>query len=241
MQSNFDSDTETKRKKRRCQNTVRLKHENDELRAVFRKPERANTRLQSLSISNSSLSSPNEKRKEKKHSNDNQIISPSKLLVQTLSPGARRRATLRLMDKKQKLGINLSNQYAPPLITTPSRVLNSKIEEFFNQDDVSRQRFEAQTEIDINYPTFVQYVPDYIIKPNVDSWGTCLCMTCINPELKIDKLHRRQHKSPSLPKVQSLIPTKLGELIKNGTKLSEFKKELNELKNEKCNITCTKW
>ncbi|CAF1684771.1 unnamed protein product, partial [Didymodactylos carnosus] len=38
-----------------------------------------------------------------------------------------------------------------------------------------------------------------------------------------------------------LIPTKLGELIKNGTKLSEFKKELNELKNEKCNITCTKW
>ncbi|CAF3885140.1 unnamed protein product, partial [Didymodactylos carnosus] len=50
------------------------------------------------------------------------------------------------------------------------------------------QRFEAETGIDIDYTTFTQHVPDYIMEPNHDSWGTCLCITCLNPELKTDKL-----------------------------------------------------
>jgi hypothetical protein len=69
----------------------------------------------------------------------------------------------------------------------------------------------------------------------------CLCITCVNPELKIDKLHHLQHHSSSLQKVLSTIPTELGELTEDETKLNEFKKKLNKLKNEKFNITFAEW
>ncbi|CAF2807799.1 unnamed protein product [Rotaria sp. Silwood2] len=119
-------------KKRRHQNTTRPKHENENLRDTIRKRELENRRLQSLSISYSnSLSSYEEENNRKEKENDHEIISPSKLLIDSMSPGAKKRASLRLMDKKselsrgiitnvrQKLGINLSNQYFPPSSQAP--------------------------------------------------------------------------------------------------------------------------
>ena len=39
-----------------------------------------------------------------------------------------------------------------------------------------------------SYSLFCKYVPYNVIKPKASDWGTCLCGTCLNPELKVDKL-----------------------------------------------------
>jgi hypothetical protein len=78
-------------KKRRRQNTARLKHKNEELRDTIRELERENRRLRSLSISYSNpLSSHEEESKSRKKENDNRIISPSRLLIANMSPGAKK-------------------------------------------------------------------------------------------------------------------------------------------------------
>ncbi|CAF1127531.1 unnamed protein product [Didymodactylos carnosus] len=68
--------------------------------------------------------------------------SSSRLLFRRLSFGAGKRATLHLIGQKSDL----------------SR-------------DTITQRFEVETGIDIGYSTFTRYAPDFILKPNVDSWG----------------------------------------------------------------------
>ncbi|CAF1280652.1 unnamed protein product, partial [Didymodactylos carnosus] len=269
--------------RRRRQNTLKLKEENKQLRKTVPTLEQQSQRLRSLSISSSSSTksspSPNSKEnKRKRKENNNEPISPSKLLLESLSPDARKRATLRMMDQKNQLskgsitqvrnkfGINLSNQYAPSSTATMTALIYQRIEEFFKQDTVSRispdkskhkhghqirlrlnnlsnlhQRFEAETGIDIDYTTFTRHVPDYIMKPNHDSWGTCLCMTCLNPELKTDKLRNMTHKHPSIQNIISLISPDLEELVKDATRLNKFKLELSKLKHESFNITYPEW
>lgn len=36
-----------------------------------------------------------------------------------------------------------------------------------------------------SYEQFCRYIPNNIIKPKSEDWGTCLCKTCLNPELKL--------------------------------------------------------
>ena len=35
--------------------------------------------------------------------------------------------------------------------------------------------------------SFVKYVPCYVVKPRDQDWGTCLCMYCTNPQLKLER------------------------------------------------------
>ena len=58
-----------------------------------------------------------------------------------------------------------------------------------NHLTILRQRFEMETNIDVDYHTFVHHVPSFIVKPKVDDWGTCLCLICVNPHMKFDKLN----------------------------------------------------
>ncbi|CAF4644761.1 unnamed protein product, partial [Didymodactylos carnosus] len=128
---------------------------NKQLHKTVRTLEQQNQRLRSLSISSSSSTksspSPNTKEnKRKRKKNNNEPISLSKLLLESLSPGACKRATVRMMDQKdqlpkgsitqvrKKLGINLSNQYAPSSTVTMTALIYQRIEEFFKQDTVSR-------------------------------------------------------------------------------------------------------
>merc|ERR1712030_305012 len=37
-----------------------------------------------------------------------------------------------------------------------------------------------------SYPQFYRCIPENIKKPKPEDWGTCLCKTCLNPELKIE-------------------------------------------------------
>ena len=39
-----------------------------------------------------------------------------------------------------------------------------------------------------SFPTFAKYVPFDVKKPRDQDWGTCLCMYCLNPQLKVHKL-----------------------------------------------------
>ena len=37
-----------------------------------------------------------------------------------------------------------------------------------------------------SFSQFTHYVPDTIIKPKPEDWDTCLCMPCLNTELKLE-------------------------------------------------------
>ena len=37
---------------------------------------------------------------------------------------------------------------------------------------------------------FTRSVPENIIKPNPEDWGSCLCIKCLNPELKLECIKR---------------------------------------------------
>ena len=39
-----------------------------------------------------------------------------------------------------------------------------------------------------------QLRPNHIIKPKPSDWGTCLCVTCLNPEIKLDRLAKLVHE-----------------------------------------------
>ena len=45
-------------------------------------------------------------------------------------------------------------------------------------------------ESECSYAQFCRCVPKEIIKPKPEDWGTCLCMTCLNPELKFEAIKR---------------------------------------------------
>ena len=49
-------------------------------------------------------------------------------------------------------------------------------------------KFQALENIDCSYETFSQHVPDYVKRAGPSDSGTYLCRTCLNPELKIEKL-----------------------------------------------------
>ena len=51
-------------------------------------------------------------------------------------------------------------------------------------------KFITDNEIECSYQHFARQVPDNIIKPKPEDWGTCLCMVCLNPELKLECIKR---------------------------------------------------
>ena len=53
---------------------------------------------------------------------------------------------------------------------------------------VLHHKFICEEDVDCSYRSFCRYVPDMIKKPKPEDWGTSLCKTCLNPELKLDGL-----------------------------------------------------
>ena len=43
---------------------------------------------------------------------------------------------------------------------------------------------------EVSYSYFTTLVPKNTIKPKPESWGTCLCMPCINTELEVSTVNR---------------------------------------------------
>lgn len=165
---------------------------------------------------------------------------------------------------RKQLGINLSNDYNPPSDT--SSTLQRDIQEFLCQDDVSKpapdkkkqlngkqiryllnhlstihQRFVAETGTNCHYSTFTRYVPDFVVKPNVNDWGTCLCVTCLNPQMKFEKLQglKSRHSTIKSLLIDGLID--ITELVTDEIKTRDFKSNLAIIKNEQFNITYSEW
>ena len=51
-------------------------------------------------------------------------------------------------------------------------------------------KFITDNEVECSYQHFARQVPDNIIKPKPEDWGTCLCMVCLNHELKLGCIKR---------------------------------------------------
>ena len=101
--------------------------------------------------------------------------------------------------------------------------------------------FEYETDIVVDYVTFTRYVPDYIQKPTHETWGTCLCVVCLNPQMKFEKLKQLKQKHPPIQPVVHDTPIDLSELVKDENELEEFKRKLIKLNDEKLNITYSEW
>ena len=52
------------------------------------------------------------------------------------------------------------------------------------------EKFTADENVECSYSQFTRHTPQNVIKPKPEDWGTCLCMICLNPELKIDSLRK---------------------------------------------------
>ena len=55
---------------------------------------------------------------------------------------------------------------------------------------VLHEKFLCEYNLDCSYSHFCKLVPDNIIKPKPQDWGTCLCMVCLNPQLKMEALRQ---------------------------------------------------
>ena len=66
--------------------------------------------------------------------------------------------------------------------------------------------------IKCSYAQFSRYVPANIIKHHPEDWGTCLCMLCLNPELKLESVKRE------FPQIQPTIEDLAGEASKEDIK-----------------------
>ncbi|CAF1455795.1 unnamed protein product [Adineta ricciae] len=243
---------------RRRSNTSKLKKENADLRASIRHLTIENNKLKLSRQQTPPRPSPTEILLDNiSPSSKKRGILRIKDQKEYLPRGSAR-------DFRKKLGVNLSNSNAPKK-TTPS-ILRNAIEQFLLQDHISKlcpdknkvvgdhqvryrlnhlstlhQTFEYETDIVVDYVTFTRYVPDYIQKPTHENWGTCLCVVCLNPQMKFEKLKQLKQKHPSIQPVIHDTPLDLSELVKDENELEKFKRKLMKLNDEKLNITYSEW
>ena len=133
--------------------------------------------------------------------------------------------------------------------STPSETVSSlgaKIKEFINRDDNSmkcpdkkkehlryrlnnltvfhEQFLSENPEVQCCYSNFCRYIPENVVKPKAQDWGTCLCVTCLNPELKMEALSRLKDKPAGLS-------TNLQEILKFEEKeLKDFSQNIKQIK-----------
>ena len=81
-------------------------------------------------------------------------------------------------------------------------------------------KFLTETTEECCYETFTRHVPHYVKKPKSDEWGTCLCMTCLNPELKLERLQR----------INKISPVNVEEIFSSDEKFEKLKNDLLSLK-----------
>ncbi|CAF3378161.1 unnamed protein product [Rotaria sp. Silwood2] len=238
---------------RRRQNTAKLKLEKDQLQNSNKQLQKGNRKLKeqlaSLRLSLSSSSSPQETT-----TNSAATISPSKLFLSKQSI-------------RNKFGINLSNQNLPSTRTTTiSRELADAIDQFLNDDEITRmsqnkdnivdgkqvrfllnhlinihQKFIMETRYECSYSTFTRHIPSYIISPKPSDWGTCLCMTCLNPQLKSERINQLKNVNPLLNYLSSLLTNDLTSIINDEKTVNEILEELHRLKAETFMITYVEW
>ena len=159
-----------------------------------------------------------------------------------LSMGSRELPPNTKRQARKDLGINFSNTV--DIRSEKMTSLQERIEFFFNRDDISREKvatnptnalerkpiryqlghskllhakFMAE-DVECLYPTFTKYIPYYVRKPSATDWGTSLCGTCLNPQIKLERL-------VATKKLESQIVAE--EVISNQMQFDELLLKLN--------------
>ncbi|CAF1583018.1 unnamed protein product, partial [Didymodactylos carnosus] len=96
-----------------------------------------------------------------------------------------------------------------------------------------QQRFIVETNYKCSYSTFTRHIPHHIITPKPSDWGTCLCIVCLNPQLKIEKLLQSQSHRLQLVPLSNIITSDLPLIVSDLTKIKQIIDELNNLNTEK--------
>ncbi|CAF3414239.1 unnamed protein product [Rotaria socialis] len=173
--------------------------------------------------------------------------SPSKFFFDNVSPNAKQRTVLRLKDKIENLPRGTSAQIRNDITKLcpdkHKQIDGNQIRYRLNHLNILHQQFELESTIDIDYVTFTRYIPSYIKKPNNDSWGTCLCMPCLNPQLKYEKLHQLKRKHACIKVIVDFTPIDLYDLAKDEIKINEFKDNFTKLdkEDEEILVTFCEW
>ena len=184
----------------------------------------------------------NENRRLKRKMNESCASSDSSIL-DSVSPSARKRAKKRLLlsdpanNIRQKLRLDRIEWGQER-----SSALENLVIEFLCRDDNSivtpdkkhakkgiryrceslkelHAKFLADHDYECSYAQFTRYVPDYIVKPKPEDWGTCLCMVCLNPELKLEAARR------NIPNISLTL-----DMVKDGGYSKEIEKACTTIK-----------
>ena len=93
---------------------------------------------------------------------------------------------------------------------------------------VLHAQFQAERSTDCSFPSFKRYVPYFVKRPSSPSeWGTCMCESCLNPELKYERLV--QMKILSSDDFEILTSEeRIGSFIEDVKKLKENKQYLKD-------------
>ncbi|CAF3809581.1 unnamed protein product [Rotaria magnacalcarata] len=166
-----------------------------------------------------------------------------------------------------EFGINLSNNnLASTGTVSTSKELASAIEQFIINDEITRltpdkkqiidgqqvrlllnhlinlhQRFIHETRYDCSFSTFTRHVPSYIVSPKPHEWGTCLCMSYLNPQIKSERINQLKNSHPILNNLSTLLNDDITSVTNDKNKVEEILKELDSLKNASFTITYTEW
>lgn len=141
--------------------------------------------------------------------------SAASVLIGSISPSSKKRARRRLkLDPRKKNSVNSKLRLDKVSIGTGRKsILQTKVEAFLLNDentvivpDIKKskkgiryrllslsdlhQKFLGDEDIECSYSQFSRCVPDNIVKPRPEDWGTCLCIFCLNPELKLESIKR---------------------------------------------------
>ena len=81
--------------------------------------------------------------------------------------------------------------------------------------DVLHEKFMGEENVECSYCHFCCYVPEQIVKPKPEDWGTSLCKMCINPELKAEGLKNSVGTEINIDNLVSLNQEELNELKEN--------------------------
>ena len=63
------------------------------------------------------------------------------------------------------------------------------------------KRFIVDQSVECSYFYFTKHMPEYIIKPKPEDWGTCLCMPCLNPELKLEAIKKKSRDNYNIHEI----------------------------------------
>ena len=89
--------------------------------------------------------------------------------------------------------------------------------------EILHEKFLAEAIVECLLSNFARYLPKNVVKPKPEDWGTSLCKTCSNPELKIEALRDPEVKLETLLSLYDAQLKKWSEKFKDSSNLITYK------------------